>query len=201
MYVKRDDNLIKEICVSSIIAGRFQTFAEAKGAAKALFNANVKRHDLSVFYVDPPGQHDVTPIGGDYINADPGARKSTKEAVQQASASGAGLTVGIVEVALPIVGTALAVVDAVVGAYNRSLAVGLRGAGDREHPTPPPRQAGVLAAACVEDDERTQRAVEILSAEGAKDVEIADGTSRDGEWKDFDPVATPRLIHWPVGAP
>ena len=181
--------------MSSIIAGRFQTFA------KALFNAKVKRHDLSVFYVDPPGQHDVTPIGGDYINADPGARKSAKEAVQQASASGAGLTVGIVEVALPIVGTALAVVDPGVGAYNGSLAGGLSGAGDREHPTPPPRQAGVLAAVCLEDDERTQRAVEILSAEGATDVEIADGTSRDGEWKDFDPVATARLIHWPVGAP
>ena len=59
MYLKRDDNLIKEICVSSIIAGRFQTFAQA------LFNANVKRHDPSVFYVDPPGQHDVTPVVAD----------------------------------------------------------------------------------------------------------------------------------------
>lgn len=188
--------------MSSIIAGRFQTFDQAEGVAEALANANVKRQDISVFYVNPPGQHDATPIGGDYINADPGARESTTEAVQGAAAGGAvGLAVGIVAAALPIVGPAVAVAAAGVGAYTGSLAGGLSGAGDSDHPVPRPRQAGVVVAVRVEDDERTQRAFEVLRAKGAEDLEMADGTWGDGEWKDFDPVVPPRLIHSPVGAP
>ncbi len=189
--------------MSSIIAGRFQTFDQAEGATKVLVDANVKRQDMSVFYVNPPGQHDATPIGGDHINADPRASESTSESVQGTAAGGAvGLAVGIVAAAaLPIVGPAAAVAAAGVGAYTGSLAGGLSGAGDSDHPTPPPRQAGVLVAARVEDDERTQRAIKVLSDEGAKEVEMADGTGRDGEWKDFDPVAPPRLIHWSVDSP
>lgn len=189
--------------MASIIAGRFQTFDQAEAVTKALVNANVKRQDMSVFYVNPPGQHDATPIGGDYINADPGASESTTEAAQGSAAGGAvGLAVGVVAAAaLPMVGPAAAVAAAGVGAYTGALAGGLSGAGDNDHPTSPPRPAGVLVAVRVEDDERAQRAIEVLNAAGAKDMEMADGTWRDGEWKDFDPVAPPRLIHWPVGSP
>ena len=188
--------------MSSIIAGRFQTFDQAESAAEALVIANVKRQDLSVFYVNPPGQHDVTPIGGDHIDADPGARESTSESVEGASAGGAvGLALGIAAAALTGVGAAAAVAGAGVGAYTGSFAGALSGAGDGKHPTAAPRQAGVLVAVHVADLERTQRAIEVLSAAGAHEVELADGAWLDGEWKDFDPVAPPRLvIQWPLGA-
>ena len=187
----------------SIIAGRFQTFDQAESASKALLDANIKRHDLSVFYVNPQGQHDATPIGGDHINADPGAKDSTSEAVQGTAAGGAvGLAVGIAAAAaIPIVGPAVVAAAAGVGAYTGSLAGTLRGAGDSDHPAPTPRQAGVLVAVRVDDDAVSQRAVEVLSAEGAADLELAEGTWRNGEWLDFDPVAPPRLIHFSVGTP
>ena len=187
----------------SIIAGRFQTFDQAQSATRPLMNANVKRRDMTVFYVNPPGQHDATPIGGDHLNADPGARESTSEAVQGTAAGGAvGLAVGIAAVAaIPVVGPAAALAAAGVGAYTGSLAGSLSGAGDADHPAPTPRQAGVLVAVRVDDDALSQRAVEVLSAEGAKDVELAEGMWSNGEWQDFDPVVPPRLIHWSVGSP
>jgi hypothetical protein len=189
----------QENSVSSIIAGRFESFDQAAVAVEVLVSGDVKRDDLSVFFVNPPGQHDVTPIGGDYIDADPGARESSANAVQGAAAGGVvGLVVGVAAAALPIVGAAAAVAAIGVGAYTGSLAGGLSGAGDGEHPSPPPRQAGVFVAVRVEDNERTQRAIAVLKANEAQDIEIADGTWRDGEWTDFDPVAPPRLIHWPV---
>lgn len=187
--------------MSSIIAGRFQTFEQAEGAVEALINANINRNNLSVFYVNPPGQHDATPISGDHINADPGASKSTNDAVSGAAAGGAiGLAVGIA-VAVPVVGAAVAVAAAGVGAYTGSFAGGLSGAGDSDHPTPAPRRAGVLVAVRSEDDQATQRASVVLTAQGAEDLEMADGMLRDGKWIDFDPVTPRRFSSVPVGLP
>ena len=184
--------------MSSIIAGRFQTFGQAEGAVQALIDANINPDDLSVFYVNPPGQHDATPIGGDHINADPGAGEITNDAVSGAAAGGAiGLAVGLAA-AVPVVGAAVAVAAVGVGAYTGSFAGGLSGAGARDHPTPAPRRAGVLLAVRSEDDQATQRASVVLSAQGAEDLDLADGTWHEGKWIDFDPVTSPRFISSPL---
>ena len=184
--------------MSSIIAGRFQTFGQAEGAVQALIDANINSDDLSVFYVNPPGQHDATPIGGDHINADPGAGEITNDAVSGAAAGGAiGLAVGLA-MAAPVVGAAVAVAAVGVGAYTGSFAWGLSGAGASDHPTPASRRAGVLLAVRSDDDKATQRASVVLSAQGAEDLEMADGTWHEGKWIDFDPVTPPRFISAPL---
>jgi hypothetical protein len=188
--------------VTAIIAGRFQTFEQAEGVAKALVNADFKQEDVSVFYVNPPGQHDATPIGGDHIEADPGAEESTNEAATGAATGGAiGLAMGIAATAIPVVGPAVAVAAAGVGAYTGSLAGGLSGAGENDESVPVPRQAGVLVAVRASDDHETQRAIEVLGTNGAQDMETADGTWRDGQWIDFNPVTPPRLITATGGLP
>lgn len=188
--------------MSVIIAGRFQTFDQAEDAVKALIDANINHDDVSVFYVNPPGQHDAAPMGGDHVNADPGANDSTEEAITGAAAGGAiGLAIGIAATAIPVVGAAAAVAAAGVGAYTGSFAGGLSGAGENERPTPAPRRAGVLVAVHSQDDRATQRASVALNARGAEDLEMADGTWRDGKWIDFDPVTPARLITSPVGLP
>ena len=180
--------------MSSIIAGRFQTFGQAEGAVQALIDANINPEGLSVVYVNPPAQHDATPIGGDHINADPEADEITNDAVSGAAAGGAiGLAVGLAA-AVPVVGAAVAVAAVGVGAYTGSFAGGLSGVGASDHPTPAPRRAGVLLAVRSEDDQATQRASVVLSAQGAEDMEMADGTRHEGKWIDFDPVAPPRFI-------
>ncbi len=181
--------------MTTIIAGRFQTFDQAEEVAKALVNADFKQEDVSVFYVNPPGQHDATPIGGDHVDADPGAKESSNQAGTGAAAGGAiGLALGIAATAIPVVGPAVAVAAAGVGAYTGSLAGGLSGAGESDELAPVPRRSGILVAVCGSDDHASQRAIEVLGAEGAEDIEVADGTWRDGQWIDFDPVAPPRLI-------
>ena len=183
--------------MSSIIAGRFQTFDQAEGAVQALIDANINPEDLSVFYVNPPGQHDATPIGGDHID-DPGASEITNDAVSGAAAGGAiGLAVGLAA-AVTVVGAAVAVAAVGVGAYTGSLAGGLSGAGASGHPAPAPRRAGVLLAVRSDDDKATQSASVVLSAVGAEDLEMADGTWHDGKWIDFDPVTPPRFISAPL---
>lgn len=187
--------------MSSIIAGRFQTFDQAEGAVQALIDANINTEDLSVFYVNPPGQHDATPIGGDHINADPEASEITNDAVSGAAASGAiGLAVGLAA-AVPAVGAEVAVAAVGLGAYTGSFAGGLHGSGASDHPTPPPRRAGVLLAVRSDDDKATQRASVVLSAQGAEDMEMADGTWHDGKWIDFDPVTPPCFISAPLTLP
>ena len=184
--------------MSSIIAGRFQTFGQAEGAVQALIDANINPEGLSVVYVNPPGQHDATPIGGDHINADPGAGEITNDAVSGAAAGGAiGLAVGLAA-AVPVVGAAVAVAAVGVGAYTGSFAGGLSGVGASDHPTPALRRAGVLLAVRSEDDQATQRASVVLSAQGAEDMEMADGTRHEGKWIDFDPVTPPRFISAPL---
>ncbi|MDQ3260798.1 MAG: hypothetical protein M3Q00_08450 [Pseudomonadota bacterium] len=186
--------------MSAIIAGRFQTFDQAERVSDTLVSADFKPDDVSVFYVNPPGQHDATPIGGDHIESDPGATESTNEAATGAATGGAiGLALGMAAVAVPVLGPAVAVAAAGVGAYTGSLAGGLSGAGESDSPAPSPRRAGVFLAVRAPDDQATQRAIGVLGAEGAEDIELADGIWRDGQWVDFDPVNPPRLISAPEG--
>jgi hypothetical protein len=185
--------------MSSIIAGRFQTFEQAESAVQALTNADIRREDISVFYVTPAGQHDEIATTDDSAGPDLDAMESENDVVAGAAAGGAiGLAVGIAA-AVPLVGAAAVAVTAMgVGAYTGSFAGNLAGSGDRDIPPPTPRRAGVLVAVRVEENHVPERASIILSAQGGEDLEMADGVLRDGKWIDFDPVTPQRFISAPV---
>jgi hypothetical protein len=187
--------------MSSIIAGRFQTFDEAEGAVLALTDANIGRADVAIFYVNPVGQHDATPIADDSANADPGAIENANDVVTGAVAGGAiGLAVGIAA-ASPVVGAAVAVTAMGVGAYTGSFAGNLSVVSEEGVPMPAPRRAGVLVAVRLEGDQATQHASIILRAKGGEDLEMADGELRDGKWIDFDPNTPQRFISAPGDLP
>jgi hypothetical protein len=44
-----------------------------------------------------------------------------------------------------------------------------------------------------------QRIVDTLRAQGAADIEEAEGEWRDGDWVDFNPVAKPKLVERTLG--
>ena len=71
--------------MSLIVAARFTTFPAAEDAAQKLFNAGFVEEDVTLFFVNPRGQHARYPIGGD-TGTDPGAREAPK---------GAGIRAGI----------------------------------------------------------------------------------------------------------
>ena len=107
--------------MSLIVAGRFTTFPAAEAAAQRLFTNGFVEEDVTLFFVNPRGQHARYPIGGDQ-DVDPGARDTPKGA-------GKGVTIGAVVGA--IVGAGLftvfhapllvSVIAAGVGAYIGSL--------------------------------------------------------------------------------
>ena len=80
-----------------------------------------------------------------------------------------------------------------MGAYVGSLA-GTLSQTDEAEETPPVRQAGMLVAVSVPDDAHEARAVQVLRALGAHDLERSEGTIVDGDWRDFDPLSSPALL-------
>lgn len=184
--------------MSSIIAARFQTFNQAQSAVQALTNSNINEKDISVFYVNPAGQHDAVSTSVDSAHPDPEALESENDMLSGAAAGGAiGLAVGIAA-AVPLVGAAVAITAMGVGAYTGSFAGNLAGASEADMPPPPPRRAGVLVAVRLEENQAPERASKILNAQGGEDIELADGVLRDGKWIDFDPVTPQRFFSTPV---
>ncbi|MFN3580682.1 MAG: hypothetical protein ACK4VV_09450, partial [Pseudomonas sp.] len=76
--------------MNTIIAGRFETQDQGENALQALKQAGFGEDALSLFYVNPDGQHDIYPIGGDDDDS-PGARDADKGA---AAGGGVGAAVG-----------------------------------------------------------------------------------------------------------
>jgi hypothetical protein len=87
-----------------------------------------------------------------------------------------------------------------VGAYTGSLAGALSKSGrsaerDAGQTTKPePRRAGMVVAIRVSDPTSEARATQVLQHHGARDIEHAQGTWRNGKWEDFDPLSTPQRI-------
>jgi hypothetical protein len=184
--------------MSSIIAGRFDSFARAETTASRLRAQGLPEEDLSLFYVNPPGQHGAYPIGGDHA-ADSGARKSGTGAIGGVvigaaigALAGAGMVAALS--ALPPLSVLIVVFGVGLGAYLGSLAGALALArdGGRNPRTgqPPVRNAGVLRAAHV-THANDELVADLLRKGGAKDVERADGRWSEGRWIDFDPLVPP----------
>jgi hypothetical protein len=178
-----------------IVAGRFETLAQAESVVQELLRSGFHRSDASTFFVNPPGQHDQLPIGGDQM-ADANASKAH---VGAAAGAAAGTAVGAAAaLAVPGLGPALALGVVALGAYTGSLAGTLAKLGDhraaRESEASPGRHGGMLVAVHVIDVNAEQQAVAILRRHHAADIERREGIWEDGGWKDFDPVAPPARV-------
>jgi hypothetical protein len=184
--------------MSTIIAGHFQLQDDVERARRVLIDAGFASERISGFYLSQPGQHDLTPIGGDNIHS-PGAKESPEGVAQGA---GAGAAVGIVAGAAtsPVTGPLGPVVGGLLGAHLGSLFSfsKMKDPGEREEGGRAPvenRPAGMLVAVAFDDPGLESRAVDLLRDLGAHHIERAKGNIVDGDWADFDPASPPDMIH------
>jgi hypothetical protein len=186
----------------TIIAGRFETQAQADAALDALSAGGFARGDYSAFYLSAPGQHDLQPMGGDTEHHSEGTKHAGKTAVTGGAIGGvAGLALGTAAAAALEPGfTVIAgAAGAGVGAYAGALAGGLSGSrqSDPRQATPEEpveRKAGIMVAVRVDAGGSENAAIDALRARGALEIERAEGQWRDGGWADFDPLRTPRYV-------
>ncbi|APD12271.1 hypothetical protein [Pandoraea sputorum] len=176
--------------MAMIVAGRFTTFDQANLVASRLYDRSFRPSDVSVFFLNPTGQHARFPMGGD-VDADAAARPASRGAAQGVVAGGAfGLAMGaLLYVAIwrfwlvPVVGMmAGAYLGAFLGALRRMQSrerVSARQAGMRD--------AGVMLATHVSES-TADTAIAVLRDAGAAEIEQANGVWEGGEWRDFDPV-------------
>ena len=146
--------------------------------------------DICIFHNKPPGQHGAWALGGDE-DVDPEAEGAGKSAAGAAVA--AGLAAGAVGT---LGGPVVALAAAAAGAYSGSLVGAMAEMGDPDgEPHAPDRRAGgIMLSVRIANPATEERVIATLRAEGAADIEQAFGDWRDGDWTDFDPVATPRLV-------
>lgn len=185
--------------MSLIVAARFTTFPAAEDAAQRLFNSGFVEEDVTLFFVNPRGQHARYPIGGD-VGTDAEAREAPKGAgkgVTIGAAVGAAVGVGIfaffgapllVSVVAAGVG---AYVGSLIGAMSHTRDRGKSGRHERFHET---RDSGVLVAVHVSSDSQYD-AARILRDAGGAAIERATGRWQQGRWADFDPTQPPRPLN------
>jgi len=177
--------------MAKIIAGRFDATIDADAAVERLKLEGFERDELDCFYVSPPGQHDMTPVGGD-VHASAGSRFAWVGAVIGALA-GAALGFVVAWLVADTYRTAALLFGAGLGAYVGSflgtmskLRGGRRSEASVEHPVQP--KAGRMIAVKADRPGADQRALKVLRELGARDLGRAEGQWRNG-WKDFDPRA------------
>lgn len=191
--------------MTTLIAGRFIQQDEAESASMRLMRSGFSARDMSMFFVNPQGQHDMHPVGGDEDES-AGTHKASGGAVVGA-AGGVGVGALVGAAALPVLGLGGPLLGAAVGAYTGSLVGALNtmkkneeqqevtgepaqneddaglSASDETHP----RKAGVVLAVAVATPEQRANAIEILGAT-AQELEEAEGVLQNGQWVDFDPT-------------
>jgi uncharacterized membrane protein len=187
--------------MNTIIAGRFDEQARADQAATALEATGFSRDSIATFFVNAAGQHDVHGT-----HRDPGASAGAHHAGTGAAAgavtgSGVGAVVGLVTA--PVLGPAGPLAGAAIGAYVGSLAGALGTMGDadrtaeqsayskRGQDEAPPRKSGMFVAVGAASSSEQTNAITVLRAQGAVDMERAQGSIAQGRWNDFDPLSTP----------
>src|SRR5690606_14666031 len=103
----------------TIVAGRFQLQAEAEQARRELIGAGFSEDQVTAFYLSQPGQHDLTPIGGDQIVSD--GAKETPQGVVQGELTGAAIGAAIGAATIPVGGPVGPIVGGLVGGHVGSL--------------------------------------------------------------------------------
>jgi hypothetical protein len=177
--------------MATIIAGRFDEQDEVQAAVAALEHAGFAPDHISAFYTNPPGRHATFPIGGDRAES-PGTDE-VKSGVKKGLGAGAAAGAAAGLAAAPVIGPVGPVVGGLVGAHLGSM-VGSLSQTEEGDDTPPVRHSGMLVAVEVDDGPGEAQAIDVLRSHGAADLERAEGTIADGDWRDFNPVSTPNLI-------
>jgi hypothetical protein len=177
--------------MSMIVAGRFERSLDADAALTALSRDGFDQAEIDSFAVNPPGQHGLTPVGGD-VHSDAGTLGAGTTA---AIGAGLGLVVGAVigSIASLHLGAPALYLIAGLGALVGAFAGVMRKLHDpkpaehsHEHPAME-MPAGRMIAVCVDRAGSEPRAIDVLRRHGARDVGRARGEWRDGAWRDFDP--------------
>jgi len=203
--------------MGTIVAARFQEQDQVDSAIAALTGTGIAREQMSSFYVNPPGQHNMYSIGGDRDDS-PGAHETGEGVAKGAATGGAvGAVAGLT--GAPVFGPIGPAVGALVGAHIGGLMGGLsgmkeKGEGEKSTADGPgtenvftQRKSGMLLAvglgtleAQVSDssDAKRDEIVRVLRSFGGKDVELAEGTIIEGDWQDFDPLLVPTFIAPPT---
>jgi predicted transcriptional regulator len=185
-----------EAHMATIIAGRFGQQEQVQEVIAEMVRKGFSPERISSFYVNPPGRHNEYSIGGDHDKST-GAEDSPKgSAAGLATGGTVGAAVGAATA--PVTGPLGVAAGALVGAHIGNL-VGSLGAMDDDgkavaRKEVPIRKSGMVVAVSVPEPASENQAVEVLRTLGAEDIERAEGTIVDGDWKDFDPVSPPALI-------
>lgn len=196
--------------MSTIIAGRFEQGEAAAATLAAWADAGFAASAMTSFFVNPRGQHDLYPGGGD-IGDSRSAHQAPAGAVVGGAVGGvAGFAAGAAAVmaagpAAPVVAAAV-IASTGVGAYAGSLLGSLNNLGKEvpaqqadaaekaQEEDAPPRQSGMLVAVEVADPGLQQKAIEVLQQRGALDIEQSSGTIAASQWENFDPLRPLELV-------
>jgi hypothetical protein len=179
--------------MARIVCGIFDRTLQADAALEDLKREGFQRSEVDNFYVSPPGQNAMTPVGGDAPHSSEGSRNAGFGAGLGAAA---GAVVGAAGgwLASGELGMIVIPLGAGLGAYIGSFAGamskvrhGRRGAATVEHPVEP--RGGRMIAINVDRTGSEKTAIDILRRHGARDVRRAEGRWADGSWRDFDPRA------------
>jgi hypothetical protein len=186
--------------MSLIVAGRFTTFPAAEAAAHQLFEHGFVEEDVTLFFVNPRGQHarHAPDHGGPAASASAAPPLGHPAGHGASLGAAAGAIVGAAifmafAASLPVV-----VIAAGVGAYL-GLRVGVflqsRNASAVHHELVHHelRNSGVLVAVHVCEDNQLDAAT-VLREAGGTDLERATGRWQRGRWADFDPTTTPEPL-------
>jgi len=186
--------------MSTIVAGHFQLQAEIDHAREELMRAGFAEERISAFFLNQPGQHDMTPIGGDHALS-PGA-KETPTGLVEGAATGGVVGAAIGAATAMVTGPLGPVVGGLVGAHVGSLYsfAKMKEQGESEEGGVSenefePRKSGMLVAVALDKPDDEHIALEVLHRLGSHHIERASGTIEHGDWTDFDPNSMPQLIH------
>ncbi|HUQ76970.1 MAG TPA: hypothetical protein VM183_19780 [Burkholderiales bacterium] len=173
--------------MSRIICGRFDGTLDADATLESLKREGFSPTEVDAFYVSPPGQNSMTPVGGDAPHSSEGSQGAGRGAlIGAALGAAAGLIVGaIIGGDAVLLATAL---GALVGAFAGTMTTlrgGRRGRASVEHPVE--SRGGRMIAVCVDRTGVEALAINTLRAHNARDVGRTEGEWRDGSWRDFDP--------------
>jgi hypothetical protein len=178
--------------MTHIVAGVFDDEQSATAAAHELRNAGFDAANLDQFVLNPPGRHNALPLGGDE-HADPNAEGAEKGTLRGA---GIGSAIGAVAglAATPLVGPIAIAAGAATGAYAGSITGTMNKLGANDEQRHEPRPPGVMVAVNADSPDDQEAAIDLLRDKGARIIERAQGSWRDGKWVDFDPVRDPDII-------
>ena len=144
---------------TTIIAGRFEQQSSAEATIEECIRAGFAPDRIASFYVNPPGQHDAYPYGGDHEKS-PGAKESDTGTALGAAAGGA---VGVA--AAPLLGPVGVVTGGLVGAHVGGLVGSMSkmkehgdtgGNAEEEENAVPLRHAGMMVAIAIDSHEQEE---------------------------------------------